>query len=261
MKIGIFDSGIGGLSVLQMLIKIMPNEEYFYYLDSVHVPYGEKSKEDIIKYTDEAIAFLINEGCDITCIACNTATSVAAEILRKKYSTPIVGVEPAVKPAVELSANGEKEGRILVIATPVTVSEKKLHDLIEKFDNEHLVDMKALPKLPSYAEKGMFEGEEVMNYLYDEFKDTDCSIYSEIVLGCTHFKHFTKALREIFGENIEFLDGALGTARNIKRIADNNNFVSEGSFKITYYESGKMIRNAERIRFLDSVLKRLEIID
>ena len=175
MKIGIFDSGIGGLSVLQKLIKIMPNEEYCYYLDSVHVPYGEKSKEDIIKYTDEAIAFLINEGCDITCIACNTATSVAAEILRKKYSTPIVGVEPAVKPAVELSANGEKEGRILVIATPVTVREKKLHDLIEKFDNEHLVDMKEKEKEKNNSiDKANESDNETPARCAPKTADTDC---------------------------------------------------------------------------------------
>ena len=257
MKIGIFDSGIGGLTVLDKLIKLMPDEEYYYYLDSVNVPYGEKNTEDIIRFTEKGISFLIDKGCDITCIACNTATSVAAQTLRNKYKTPIVGVEPAVKPAV----NCENEGRILVIATPVTVKEKKLHDLVEKFDNEHLVDMKALPKLPAFAEKGMFEDEQVYEYLLDEFKNINCRQYSKIVLGCTHFKHYVKLFRKLFGQEVQFLDGAEGTAKNIKRISENMHLKSAEHYCINYYESGEEITEPNRLEFLDNVMKRLDDID
>ena len=131
MKIGFFDSGIGGLNVLARTLKMLPDEEYYYYADSDNCPYGTKTNEEIIEFTRKGMSFLVDKGCSIICIACNTATSVAASIVRKEFDVPILGIEPAVKPAVNRH-NGNK--RVLVLATPVTIREKKLHKLIDDID-------------------------------------------------------------------------------------------------------------------------------
>ncbi len=130
MKIGFFDSGIGGLTVLSEAIKRLPNHEYLYYADTLHAPYGPKPKEEVRGYVFEAIEFLVQQGAQIIVIACNTATSIAIEELRTKYSIPIIGMEPAVKPAIHLK--DEMKKRVLVTATPLTLKEEKLHRLIQR---------------------------------------------------------------------------------------------------------------------------------
>ena len=257
MKIGIFDSGIGGLNVLARCRAMLPDEEYAYYADTDNCPYGTKTTDEIIGFTDTGIGFLKDLGCDIVCIACNTATSVAAAILREKYDFPIVGVEPAVKPAVN---DVVSKKRILVLATPVTVREKKLHDLIEKFDELHRVDVLALPKLPVFAEKGMFDGDEVKQYITDEFKDIKPEEYDRVVLGCTHFIHYIPVLSEFFGEDCRFLDGCEGTARNIKKICNENGYKSFGSYAISYFKSGRAVTDKEEISFFENVLERVNTI-
>jgi glutamate racemase len=130
MSIGVFDSGIGGLTVLKEAIKLMPHENYFYYADTKHVPYGTKPKDEVAGYIFDAVDFFARQGVEALVVACNTATSIAINDLRVKYSFPIIGMEPAVKPAVEKVDHR----RVLVLATPITVKEKKLHDLVERLD-------------------------------------------------------------------------------------------------------------------------------
>ena len=115
--IGVFDSGIGGLTVLKKIIEILPNENYIYYADTDNVPYGTKPKDEVKKYINDAVDFLISKKVKAIVIACNTATAIAAEELRKKYDIPIIGIEPAAKPAVQ--NRGEK--RVLIMATPTTI--------------------------------------------------------------------------------------------------------------------------------------------
>lgn len=258
MKIGIFDSGIGGLTVLSYLKKLLPAEEYYYYADSDHVPYGTKTNEEILEYSKNAVTFLVDKGCDMVCIACNTATSVAAEELRKMFSIPIIGIEPAVKPAIFCDHNDDS--RILVIATPVTVKEKKLHQLIERYDENKVVDLKALPQLPSFAEKGMFDGSEVETYLNKELAELDISAYSRVVLGCTHFIHFIDLFRNIFNEGTMFLDGCEGTARHICKKAAEVKLESKKQYSIMYFKSGRLVECKEELAFYDMLLDRLEAI-
>ena len=255
MKIGLFDSGIGGLTVLASLLKLLPNEEYLYYSDTVHVPFGTKTNDEILSYTEEGVDFLCGKGCDIVCIACNTATSIAAEKLRKKENIPIVGIEPAIKPAV---SEVRTDGRILVLATPVTVRERKLASLIERVDREHLVDMLALPLLPSFAEKGDFDSGDVRTYLSECFEGTDTTQYHRIVLGCTHFIHYESLFKEYFPENVIFLDGCEGTARNVRRIAMENELQSSECGSIKYFNAGKIITDEKTLSFYQSILERLK---
>ena len=163
MKIGIYDSGIGGLSVLHRALKKMPEAEFIYYADTKHVPYGEKTREQIKGYVEEVLNFLIAKEVDAIVIACNTATSVATKEFRGEFAVPIVGMEPAVKRALKLYQDMQK--RILVTATPVTIAGEKLHSLLEKVDTEHEVDLAPLPKLVRFAEAGRFQDPEVDKYL------------------------------------------------------------------------------------------------
>ena len=131
MKIGIFDSGIGGLSVLHQAMIIMPEADYIFYADVDNVPYGEKTKEEVRKLVDHAVGFLVDKGCQAIVLACNTATSAAISYLREKYKLPIIGIEPAVKPAVEHIHESGK--RVMVVSTPVTAKGEKLKKLVDKY--------------------------------------------------------------------------------------------------------------------------------
>lgn len=256
MKIGLFDSGIGGLTVLAQIMKLMPEEEYIYYADSDNCPYGIKTKEEIYALSKKAVVFLKDKGCDIVCIACNTATSVAAARLREEYDFPIVGVEPAVKPAIDHMATDGGNGRILVIATPMTVNQKKLHDLIDRLDEEHLVDMKALGNLPGYAEKGDFGSPSLYKYFDRELGDEKYKKYTKVVLGCTHFIHYTEPLSKYFSDDVEFLDGAEGTARNIRNICSRAGLETAGHLSIEFYRSGHEA-SEENVSFYRMILDRL----
>ncbi len=257
MRIAIFDSGIGGLTVLHRAIKSLSEEEYIFYADTEHAPYGTKDKSDIIGYSEKAVDFLTGKGCDIVVIACNTATSAAAGILREKYDLPILGIEPAVKPAVEHS----KGKRILVIATPLTIHEEKLHRLVDQVDEHHLVDLKELPKLVEFAQAGEFESDAVKQYLYNELYAMHPSEYECVVLGCTHFNHFKPLIQEMFGDGCAVIDGSEGTVRNLVATVKREGFASAGRLKIEYYESGKRVSEQEKLDFYQMILERLDKID
>ncbi len=243
MKIGIFDSGIGGLSVLHHAMKKMPNTEFLYYADEAHVPYGEKTTEEIKEFIREIFEFLIQKHVDAIVIACNTATSVATKEFRAKYKVPIVGMEPAVKKAVEVYQNTGK--RILVAATPVTIAGDKLHELLERVDRDHKVDLLPLPKLVRFAEQGEFESEAVERYLREEIQDLQVEDYVAVVLGCTHFNYFKESFRRVFGDDIHFIDGNEGTINQLIRVVKEHE-VTNGLGKVSYYYSGREVTEEER---------------
>ncbi len=211
MKIGIFDSGIGGLSVLHEAYHQLPDQEYIFYADTEHVPYGLKTPEQIISYTVEIAEFLIDQGVEAIVVACNTATSVAIKELRCRFDIPILGMEPAVKPAVE----GTEGKRIMVIATPVTIREDKLKDLLHRVDEHHRVDLLAMPRLVEFAEREEFESPEVYKYVEEQFSAFDKDRYCALVLGCTHFNYFKPAYRKYFGDDTLLIDGNRGTVRHL----------------------------------------------
>ena len=201
--IGVFDSGIGGLTVLKRLIEIMPNEKYIYYADIKNVPYGIKDKEEVKKYIYEAIEFLVHKNVKSIVIACNTATAIAVEELRNKYKIPIIGIEPAVKPAIENRGNK----KVLIMATPTTLKEEKLNNLIKKLQAKDYVDMIEMSELVNFAEKNDYNSLEVENYIKRQLEKYNLEEYSKLVLGCTHFPLFKDMLRKICGKNIEIIDG------------------------------------------------------
>ncbi len=254
MKIGIFDSGIGGLSALHLALKYLPNEQFIYYADKSHVPYGEKTKEQIIEYTDSAVQFMIGLNVKAIVIACNTATSAAIKVLREKYDIPIIGMEPAVKKAIDTYGNK----RVLVAATPLTVQGTKIQNLIESVDKENLVDLIPLPKLVRFAEKGEFESTEIIEYLTKELEVFPMDEYSSIVLGCTHFNYFKDSFRKILPDHIRFVDGNEGTVNKlIQELKYMDDSVPQNQ-TIDYYYSGIEILDRNELMHLNGCLARLD---
>lgn len=247
MKIGIFDSGIGGLSVLHEARRVLPGEHYLYFADTAHVPYGTKPKEEIRGYIFDAVGFLRDAGCDAILVACNTATSVAIDDLRATFDLPIIGMEPAVKPAVQAGDHR----RVLVFATEMTLKEPKFHNLVSKVDNEGVVDYLSLQKLVLLAEGFEFGDEHVMPYLRSRLAQVDVAAYSHVVLGCTHFVYFRPQIRRLFPENTVILDGNAGTVQHLKNLVAGLRPEPPGSGKVRYFRSGSEAAPPEFERYLD----------
>lgn len=270
MNIGIFDSGIGGMTLLHQAVVLMPHENFIFYADTDHVPYGTKTREQVIAYVDEVIRFMAGHDCKAVVIACNTATAVAAELMRSKYDTlPIIGIEPAVKPAVAESAGK----RVLVVATPLTVHEKKLRKLVERVDDEHLVDLLELPELVRFAERGEFESARVTAYLARRLSDYALGEYGELVLGCTHFNYFKDTFQKLLPPRIHMIDGSLGTVRQLMRVLDKRHALleperlSDGGVSwelikndicVRYFESGREVTDEGRLNTFRQFHERLE---
>lgn len=259
MKIGIFDSGIGGMTVLYEALKILPNESFVYYADSLNAPYGIKPKDEVKRYIFNAVDFIVSQGVQTIVIACNTATSVAIDELRNKYDIPIIGMEPAVKPAVEKNSNSDK--RVLVTATPLTIKEEKLKNLIDRVDNEHIVDLLPLPGLVEFAEDFEFNEEKVLPYLQEQFKKFDVDKYGTIVLGCTHFPLFKDMIKKLASSDTDIIDGNAGTAKNLKRKLDEAKIPSEGKREIVYYISGTRVKNKCLLEKYECILKRMRDLE
>jgi len=258
MKIGIFDSGIGGMSVLHQAMITLPEADYVFYADVDNVPYGEKSRDEVKGYVDEAVGFLVSKGCQAVVLACNTATSVAISYLRDKYKLPIIGIEPAVKPACEHNKNK----RVMVVATPVTAKGAKLQNLIMKYDENNVVDVVALPGLVRFAQNDEFDTVNVLNYLNNEFAGYNLEDYSELVLGCTHFNYFKDSFAKLFGEDIDIIDGNTGVSNNLR-----NTIISNGLFdssrtgtigSVEYYYSKRPVESDEELEHIKHLHERLE---
>ena len=205
--IGVFDSGVGGLSVLKELAKVLPNENYIYYGDSLNAPYGDKTKQEITELSMNIVKYLIDNGVKAIVIACNTATSAAAKTIREKYpNIPIIGIEPAIKPAIE-----EHEGEnILVMATEATIKLDKFNELKNKYDNVANIIPISCSGLADKIENNLEVTQLLESYLIP-YKNK----VNAVVLGCTHYPFVKKEINQVLGD-IDFYDGAHGTAINLK---------------------------------------------
>ena len=211
--IGVFDSGQGGLTVLSRLVDLMPNEDYVFYGDSANAPYGVKSKEEVYQLAKRVVDELIDKHqVKAVMIACNTATSAAADRLRREYSLPIIGIEPAVKPAAE-----ENPGRqVVAMATPLTLEQDKFNQLgAECVEPGQVVKVPA-PKLVELIEKGQTDSPAIYQYL-EELLAPYAGKAAGVVLGCTHFPFAKQAIQEILGPQAKVYDGAIGAAAEVKR--------------------------------------------
>ena len=209
------DSGLGGLSVLREAIKLMPKEDFIYYGDSLHAPYGVKPQAEIRDLTFAVVEKLLDMGIKGLAVACNTATSAAVRLLRNTYpELPIVGIEPAVKPAVTESHGG----RILVMATPMTLKQEKFQNLLAKYREQADIVPVQCDGLMEFVEHGDLDGQELDDYFAEKLSPVLTDDTESIVLGCTHYPFLKKELRHFLGDrDIHLIDGSLGTSRELMR--------------------------------------------
>lgn len=211
--IGVFDSGMGGISVLKELYKIMPQEQYIYFGDSQNAPYGTRSPEEIRELTIANVEFLLDQGAKGIVVACNTATAVAVRILRGMYpDIPLVGIEPAIKPA----ALQPGHPTILVMATPMTIKGDKYRNLMMRYEQKADIIGLPCPGLVEFVETGNTDGEDLKVFLEHLLAPYLREIDS-IVLGCTHYPFVRRLIQEIAGERVRIFDGGNGTAREMRR--------------------------------------------
>lgn len=259
MTIGIFDSGMGGLTVLSEAIRRIPTEDYYYVADTLHVPYGTKSQQDVRNFVIEAVSDMMNHDIDALVIACNTGTSIAVEQLREMYpSIPIIGMEPAVKPAVEMNASTGR--RVLVFATPLTLSMPKYYALVSRVDDNRIVDSLPMEKLVPFCEQMQFSGEEVEQYFIDKLAPYPLEQYGMIVLGCTHYPFFKPTLQRILPPHIGIVDGSIGTVRRLAAQLHRYGLArGRGAGKVSFHNTAEDERYNEKMKKALQYLQEHEI--
>ena len=217
-----FDSGVGGISILQALVDELPSENFIYYGDSANAPYGEKTPQEVLDLSRHIVEELLAGGCKAIVIACNTATSAAAAWLRAKYpEIPIVGVEPALKPAVLAAPHG----RVLVMATPMTVRLEKFKRLMRAWGGRAQVAAVPCPGLAGRIEKGNLEDSDVVE-LIESLVGSYAGALDAVVLGCTHYPFVASQIRSVLGD-VPFFDSAAGTARQLRRLLTANDILAD----------------------------------
>ena len=234
--VAVFDSGLGGISVLRELVRTLPRENYLYFGDSLHAPYGTKTPQEVITLSLQAADRLLSQGAKALVVACNTATSAAIRTLRKTYpELAIVGTEPAIKPAVEHHPGG----RILMLATAMTVQEEKFQHLKAQYDDQAQIIPIACSGLMEYVEQGILRGAEVEGYLLDKLEPYLKVPIDAVVLGCTHYPFLSGAIRRIVGRRPEIIDGSIGIARQLERRLEEQGLLNPGdvSGKVEFQNS------------------------
>ncbi len=212
--IAVFDSGVGGISVLRELVKIMPQEDYIYFGDSKNAPYGMKEQTVVRELTINCAKQLFDQGAKGLVVACNTATSAAVRKLREMYPyIPIVGIEPAVKPAVFCMDHP----RVLVMATPMTIHAEKFHKLMDRYAQDATIIPLPCPGLMDFVERGDINGEDLKKYLNELLYSYSNHRVDAAVLGCTHYPFVREQIQKVLGESVRIFDGGEGTAREMRR--------------------------------------------
>ncbi|HBK43565.1 MULTISPECIES: glutamate racemase [unclassified Polynucleobacter] len=211
--IGVFDSGVGGLSILDEALRQLPEHDYIYLADSINAPYGEKSSEWIASRSMELCQYLAARGCDAIMVACNTATAEAIAHIRNELSNiPIIGVEPGIKPAAMQSANGI----VGVLATEATLKSDKFSALLATLPNCKFVKQAGAGLVP-LIEAGQANGEETLELLAEHLEPIQDAGADTLVLGCTHYPFLRKAIRKLLGDSINLIDTSDAVVRQLKR--------------------------------------------
>jgi glutamate racemase len=211
--IGIFDSGVGGLKILAQLRKILPSENYVYVFDRSHAPYGTKSARFVTKRAKSVTEFLLNRGAKIIVVACNTATGVAIDFLRQKYGDIFVGVEPPVKSA----SMDSREGKTLVLLTPVTARQQKFITLFGQYNDGSFI-VSPQPNLASEIERNFVSLHELRGYVRAILQPYCAQNVTKVVLGCTHYYYVADIIKEVLGENVAIYTAQQGVANRVKEI-------------------------------------------
>lgn len=238
--IGIIDSGIGGVTVLKEILKVIPNGHYIYYSDSFNNPYGDKSKLDLLNILSEIVIFLKNKGCSIIVLACNTASCVCAKELREKFKDiTFIAIEPAYKMVYDYNPLG----KTLVMATKGTIESEKFQKLYLKYNNNNTILYPALGLASLIEEGNTLKIEEYLKTHILKFKGV-----SNVVLGCTHYPLIKDMIRKYLGD-VVFFDGARGVSLELKRQIEKKEIKLSFDSKIEFYDSS--VSDFKRKRFFE----------
>lgn len=236
--IGVFDSGVGGLTVAREIMRHLPNENIVYFGDTARVPYGSKSKDNIIRFSRQIINFLKTKNVKAIVIACNTASALALDVVREEFDIPIIGVvEPGARAALEAT----KSKKIGVIGTEATIRSAMYEKIIKGFDDEATVVGKACPLFVPLVEEGFAKHkvtEEIIDYYLESFMDTDID---SLILGCTHYPLLRSRIKEYVGEQITLVNPAYETAMDLRQVLKDcdmeNTEMSEEHATYSFYVS------------------------
>ena len=259
MSIGVFDSGIGGLTVLKEIRKVLPDEKIYYLGDTARVPYGEKTKELIIRYSKEIVEFLLEKNVSAIVVACNTATALALKELKETFKIPIIGViEAGARTAIEATKNG----KIGVIGTKATIQSGKYEEEIKLFNKKVKVLQKACPLFVPAVEEGILSGKlvnQIIKTYLDDFKEK----VDTLILGCTHYPLLKDAISKIYPD-IKIVDPAKETALDLKEILEQNEFLKNDAKKdeeVKYYVTDGQEKFKEiGIMFLEEDIPKVELV-
>lgn len=239
-SIGIFDSGIGGVTVLKEILKILPSENYIYYSDSKNNPYGDKTDEEIFNMCDKIVKYFIEQKCKAIVIACNTASAKSAKLLREKYKEQII---IAIEPAYKMVYDYAYEKSTLVMATKGTIESEKFHTLYKKYDNNktYLLSCKGLADIIEEGNK-----EKIQLYLKENLSKYVGKV-ENVVLGCTHYPLIEEDITEILG-NVKFFNGAFSLAKHLKKVLEDRDLIniSQNKGKIEFIDSNNFDCKRER---------------
>jgi glutamate racemase len=235
--IGVFDSGIGGISVLRAIREQIPAEPVIYFGDQGHVPYGSRSMEQIQNFSEAITRFLLEQEAKIIVVACNTASAAALKYLREKFpDVPFVGMEPAVKPAAEHT----QTGRVGVLATPATFQGALYASVVERFANGVELLQNTCPGLVQQIEQGNLDGEETRRILEEALLPMFEKNIDTVVLGCTHYPFVIPLIRQIVGDSVRVIDPAPAVAKQVRRVLEARDMRQESKSKgdVKFYTSG-----------------------
>lgn len=233
--IAVFDSGVGGISVLRHLVKRMPQERFLYYGDSANAPYGTKTVEQVQKLSFAVAEKLMAQGIKALVVACNTATAAAVELLREKYPDMIVvGIEPAVK----LAADRFPKGTVGIMATPLTIDSERLHKLEDRWKEQCNIIELPTPGLVELIEAGKAVSDE-SEALLAPMLTPHTGKLDAVVLGCTHYPFAAPVIQKLLGESTTLLDGGEGTAVQTQRRLAEKDLLSHGSGEVVIQSSAQ----------------------
>ena len=238
--IGVFDSGMGGLSVLSCIHQLLPHERLLYVADSAFMPYGSRSSETINERSHLITRFFIDQGAKAVVVACNTATAAAIESLRADFSVPIIGMEPAVKPAVEAT----RSGVIGVLATSGTLASEKFTRLVKRFDSHAEVVFQPGTGLVEQVEAGELHSEKTRALLQTHLAPLLARGVDVLVLGCTHYPFLTPLIRKMVGEDVVILDTGNAIAAELKRQLEKSGARANESTtgEVSFFTTGELNR-------------------
>lgn len=252
--IGVFDSGIGGLTVVREIMGQIPNEKIIYFGDTARVPYGNKSKETVTRFSKQIVRFLKTHDVKTIVVACNTASAYALEELEKESDIPIIGV---VKPGARAACEVTKNGKIGVIATEATIGSKIYNQYITKLKQEVSILGKACPLFVPLVEEGLWEDpvtDEIARRYLNELIDMDIDT---LILGCTHYPLIGSTLGRVMGENVTLVNPAYETAKELQQMLEKKNLLNQnhpvlGENQYQFYVSD----SAEKFKsFANSIIK------